>query len=36
MMSYKQVFGESHPETLKVQNVLKNARATLARARASK
>ena len=29
-MSYKRVFGASHPETQKVQNVLNSARATLA------
>ena len=35
MMSYKRVFGESHPETPKLQNALKSARATLAQAHAS-
>ncbi len=29
-MSYKRVFGASHPETQKVQNVLNSAQATLA------
>ena len=34
-MSYKRVFGASHPETQKVQNALATAREKLADARAS-